>query len=220
MIKRIHSNTERRGRRRPLLSTVGSAFVALALMLGTASTAFGHAEPERANPPIDGTVPAPPGQVEIWFSQEVKSEGTTIQVIGPDGVQVDQGDTTLDLQDPERVHVTVSLRPGLEAGTYTVQWVSVSGADGDQAQGSYVFHVEAASPVASPAASPAATPVVTATEPSAATGGTTATTDPTSDEDNFDSRAFGISVGVGLVAAALIFAFWRLVRPKNPVFRD
>jgi hypothetical protein len=38
-------------------------------------------------------------------------------------------------------------------------------------------------------------------------------------EGDFDSRAFGISVLAGLVAALAIYLFWRLVRPKNPKFR-
>jgi methionine-rich copper-binding protein CopC len=203
----------RGGRQRLPLSFIGGAIIALAMLLHVASIASAHAEPERASPPINGVVPTAPSQVEIWFSEEVKTEGTTIQVIGPGGIQVDQGDSKVDLQDPDRKHVTVSLRPGLGAGTYTVQWVSVSSADGDEARGGYVFYVGAASPVASPAA----TPLAEATPAAAASS--TETTNPATEPGDFDSQAFGISVGVGIVAAVLIFLFWRLVRPKNPMFR-
>ena len=37
-------------------------------------------------------------------------------------------------------------------------------------------------------------------------------------EGNFDSRALGISVVVGLVFAFGIYLVWRFVRPKNPTF--
>jgi len=178
-------------------------------------TVSAHAEPERANPPINDTVPVAPAVVEIWFDEEVSSEGTTIQEIGPDGVQVDLGDASVDLQDQNRQHVTVSLRAGLGRGSYTVQWVSVSGADGDEARGGYIFRVGAASPVASPAASPAPA----AAEPAQSAATPSPVSDVAGQPGDFDSRAFGISVAVGVAAALLIYLFWRLVRPKNPKFR-
>jgi methionine-rich copper-binding protein CopC len=207
------SSNRRRGRQRPLQVLAALLFLGF-FALGTTESASAHAEPERANPPINGAVPVAPAMVEIWFDEEVKSEGTTIQVIGPDGIQVDLGDATVDLQDPNRQHVTVSLRPGLGPGAYTVQWVSLSSADGDEARGGYLFRVGAASPVASPAVSPVAEPV----EP-AANASPTPVPNIAGQEGDFDSRAFGISVGVGVIAAILIYLFWRLVRPKNPKFR-
>ena len=152
--------------------------------------------------------------VEIWFDEEVQTEGTTIQVIGPGGIQVDLGDAAVDLQDPNRQRVAVSLRSGPGPGAYTVQWVSVSGTDGDEARGGYLFRVGAASPVASPVV----TPVVKPTLP-AATSATPTPAQPVAEGADFDSRSFGISVGVGVVAAVVIYLFWRLVRPKNPRFR-
>jgi hypothetical protein len=131
-------------------------------------------------------------------------------VIGPGGIQVDLGDAVVDLQDPNRQHVTISLRPNLEPGIYTVQWVSASGTDGDDAQGSYTFRVGEATPAATPATAIEPTPGPTVT----------AVADEPDEGGNFDSGAYGISVGVGLVFAALIFLFWRLVRPKNPKFRS
>jgi methionine-rich copper-binding protein CopC len=169
-----------------------------------------HAEPERAEPAIDGVVPVAPAKVEVWFDEEVKTEGTTIQVIGPGGIQVDLGDAAVDLQDPERTHVTVSLRPNLEPGAYTVQWVSVSGADNDEARGGYLFHVGAATPIATPAAT---------VQPAVNEAVGTPVAQGAVEEEEFDSTAFGISVGVGIVFAVLIFIFWRFVRPKNPKFR-
>src|SRR6478609_5151208 len=104
--------------------------LALVAALSFAGGASAHAEPVRANPPIDGSVATSPNQVEIWFSEET-TNAASIKVFGPDGVLVDLGDTKLDLQDPQRVHVTVDLLKNLGPGTYRVQWNSVSDADGD-----------------------------------------------------------------------------------------
>lgn len=183
---------------------------AVYLWLTTAS-ASAHADVERAEPTINGTVPVAPAKVEIWFDEELRTDGTTIQVIGPGGIQVDLGDAAVDLQDPSRRHVTVSLRPDLGPGAYTVQWVSVSAGDGDQAQGGFRFTVASGSPAASEGATPAV---------SGAPAGTPVAAEPAKPEKgDFDSRAFAISVLAGLAVAALIFGFWRIVRPKNPMFR-
>lgn len=181
--------------------------------MALAPSASAHAEPERASPAINGVVPVAPSVVEIWFDEEVQTEGTTIQVIGPGGIQVDLSDASVDLQDPERRRVTVSLRPDLGAGSYTVQWVSVSGADGDEARGGYLFTVGAATP--------AATPLVDVATPTAVADAVAPTPAATAvvTEDEFDSQAYLISVLVGVAFAVLIFIFWRVVRPKNPKFR-
>jgi len=101
-----------------------------------------------------------PTLVEIYFTQEIDSSGTVIRVFGPDGAQVDLGDTTLDLYDPYRKRVTVSLLPDLGPGSYRVEWTSLSAEDGESDSGSFSYSVAGASgsPVASPAASPAASP--------------------------------------------------------------
>src|SRR4051794_10451378 len=90
----------------------GVAGLCLALLAIVALTGgvSAHAEPVRANPPINGATSASPAQVEIWFSEEATA-ATAIKVFGPDGVRVDRGNSTLDLQDPQRIHVTVGVAP-------------------------------------------------------------------------------------------------------------
>ena len=185
----------------------------LLLLFAHATVVAAHAEPERANPPISGTVAAVPAVVEIWFDEEVNADGTTVRVIGPGGVEAHAGAAELDLFDPNRQRVTVPLASGLGPGTYTVQWVSLSATDGDEARGGYVFTVAAATPAAT-----VATPAVE-TPTAAAAPAPTPVPEVQIGTDDFDSRAFAISVGVGLVAAVGIFLCWRLVRPKNPRFR-
>jgi len=208
----------RKGRLRPSLRFAMTGLFGLLIALSGQTMVAAHAEPERASPPISGTVESAPTIVEIWFDEEVGNEGTTIQVIGPGGIQVDLGDATVDLQDAERKHVTVSLRSGLEPGTYTVQWTSISLTDGDEAKGGYIFTVGSATPAASPVASPAATASGESGASDQVTPATTPATRAIPYNGDFDSRGFGLSIAAGLGIAVLLFIFWRAVRPKNPKF--
>jgi methionine-rich copper-binding protein CopC len=193
--------------------SVALALLAMVFVAGPVRLVFAHAEPERGNPAINGTVSAVPAIVEIWFSEEVDTEETTIAVFGPDGTQVDLGDSTVDLNDPEHKHVTVSLKPDLPAGIYTVEWETLSAEDRDEASGSYTFTVTGAgTPEASPSPSPMASPGGT---PASAAAETPAVSGQVTEPSDFDTRAFAIAVGAGLVAALFIYLFWRLVRPKQ-----
>jgi methionine-rich copper-binding protein CopC len=195
-------------------SIIARGFAALALALLAAVTltggAMAHAEPARANPPINGSIATAPALVEIWFSEEA-TEATTIKVIAPDSVRVDFGDTKLDLQDPQRVHVTVDVLKNLAPGTYRVEWNSVSGTDGDAANGQYNFTIGAGTPVASAAASVAAAPADLTPEP-------TTTAVPDQYKTNaVDDKVLSAGIGAGVLAAIAIYLFWRWRRPKNPV---
>lgn len=135
-----------------------------------------HAAYERSDPPANSVIPEPPAEVNVWFSQELfRREGeNTLEVIGPDGTQVDQGDARID--DDDRTHMIVSLQKDLPAGTYTVRWRTLSADDGDTDSGEFTFTVdpEAAqvTPLPNPTAgaeplleTPAPSPVPTLTPP-------------------------------------------------------
>jgi methionine-rich copper-binding protein CopC len=156
-------------------STLFTLLVVLAVLvpLAPVRSVVAHAEPRCTNPTDGAVVATAPAVVEIWFSEDADPSGTTLTVLAPDGTQVDQGDTQVDLYDPQHEHVTVSLPTGLGPGTYAVRWHSLSAIDGDEADGSFAFTVALAgtpgaspvparSPLASPqaAASPVATPAV------------------------------------------------------------
>lgn len=152
--------------RSPFVLVVLVVCVALAWVL-TSRPATAHAEPECTNPPVGAVLAAAPAVVEIWFSEEVDPALTQLTVVAADGSQIDRGDTTVDLNDLERKHVTVSLKPGLGPGSYDVRWHSVSGADQDVAEGSFTFTVAvpatpgpaSPTPLASPIGPPTATPI-------------------------------------------------------------
>lgn len=199
-----------------------TAILTALLMLSVLATgqAAAHAEIDRSNPEADATVTGSPEQVEIWFSQEV-GEGSSIQVVNAAGASATAGDAQLDLFDPDRKHMTVELAPNLPDGVYTVTWTSVSAEDGDTETGSFTFTVTGSgTPVASPVASPAGSPspVATGTPPATNVSGSLQSTQPKAEPTEIDDRALAIALGAGVVAALLIYGFWRLVRPRRHPF--
>ena len=88
-----------------------------------------------------GHVEKLPDEVEIFFTQEIDADGTVIEIVGPNGEQVDGGDTTLDLMDPDRKRVTISIKTDAGHGIYTVRWTTLSSEDGEEASGSFEFTV-------------------------------------------------------------------------------
>jgi methionine-rich copper-binding protein CopC len=200
---------------------VALILLALASLAVSSRQTLAHAEPKRASPPINGRVASAPAKLEVWFSEEVDTKDVRLSVKGPDGSVADQGDAAVDLFDPERKHVTVSLKPGLPSGTYVVSWHTRSVADGDSADGFFSFFVEGnstASPVASPVTTNPATAVPPAPTPAPVVPTQTAV--PASEvvnDDSFDSRAFGLAILAGVAVAIGLYLFWRLVRPKRTV---
>lgn len=182
----------------------GVTLVAL-LVIGLQSGAVSaHAVPERAYPEMNTAVPVMPTIIEIWFSEEVKAEGTTLDVLKLDGTRVDLGNTTLDLQDPTRSLVTVGVHPGLDNGVYVVQWTSVSANDGDTVSGSYQFTVD-------PAASPQPLPQIATQQAPVQL--------PVVDDDSNDSGRnpllYGIVAAVTGLALLGLIVFWFFRRPSR-----
>jgi methionine-rich copper-binding protein CopC len=206
----------------PLL--LGSLIAALVFATWASRPVLAHAEPDRLAPEAGSLVASAPAIVEIWFDEEVTPGETTVAVFDANGNQVDLGDSQVDLNDPERRHVTVSLRPGLPPGTYTVRWHSLSAADQDPADGRFAFTIAgAASPAADtpPRASPtvAASPVQVAS-PAPATPPPTATPTPAIPEPIEDEDDDSGALAGGLIAAALVVVLgsggwlrWRRRRP-------
>lgn len=157
----------RRLRGSPVRLEIGALIALLAIVVVASPQlhASAHAALDRSNPEADSTVAAAPHELELFFTQEIDDSGTEIRVLAADGSRVDNDDTTLDLFDPDRKRVTVTLKDGLSAGVYTVEWTSLSAEDGEEDSGSFSFTVAgSASPVASPVASPQASPAASPTK--------------------------------------------------------
>jgi methionine-rich copper-binding protein CopC len=161
---------------------------------------------------MGGEVAAAPAVLQVWFSEEVDPKEVALVVTGPAGTRVDRGDAAVDLYDPQRVHVTASLAPGLGPGLYVVQWHTRSAIDGDAADGSFSFAVlGTGSPVASPAAIPAARPTPSVAPaptpiPSASSGG----------GSGFGTVAAVVAVVAVVAVAVVLWLARRRARPTPP----
>jgi len=131
--------------------------LALLLSFAALGTASAHAHLVSSTPADGAVLDAAPAQIVLVFSEELSPEGNLITVTDGSGATVDAGDTVLDMSDPERKTLTVSLRSGLGDGVYTVSWKNTS-TDGHSEEGTLSFTVGAPAADASTSSAPAAMP--------------------------------------------------------------
>jgi copper transport protein len=103
---------------------------------------FAHANLDSADPAPDSVLEEAPTRVVISFTEPLEPSFSEIRVLDSSGARVDNGDSTVDANNP--VVMSVSLPP-LEDGTYTVGWKNVSTVDGHRVRGSFTFSVGAPS---------------------------------------------------------------------------
>ena len=107
---------------------------ALSLIVPAVS-AWAHAELVTATPRVGSTVPMPPGEVRLSFSEGVEPHFSGMEVTSADGRSVVVG--RVQAQGSE---MRVALARGLPMGTYRVTWHVVS-VDAHRTQGSFTFEV-------------------------------------------------------------------------------
>jgi methionine-rich copper-binding protein CopC len=122
--------------------TVAGLALALVGLLVAPHLVAAHARYDRSDPAADSVVAVAPEQLRVWFTQELVTQGSRLEVIDAAGNRVDRADSRVDLNDPDRKLMLVSLMP-LAEGVYTVNWRSVSAEDGDDADGTFRFGVGA-----------------------------------------------------------------------------
>jgi methionine-rich copper-binding protein CopC len=113
----------------------------------SAGSVFAHARYDYSVPAAGSTVDGQPFVLKAYFTQELTSK-STLRVIDASGTQVDYADGRVDLDDPDRKVMLVSL-PELPAGAYTVEFVAESAEDGHAEPGTFGFSVGPAEPSAS-----------------------------------------------------------------------
>ncbi|HZR98845.1 MAG TPA: copper resistance CopC family protein [Chloroflexota bacterium] len=128
--------------RRTLFPVAAGLVLAATLQLATPRGAAAHARYDHSDPAAESVVPTAPAQVQAWFTEGVRNQGSSLQVMDAAGNRVDNNDGQVDLQNPDRQRMFVTLPP-LPDGVYTVRWVTVSADDGDQAEGTFRFGVGA-----------------------------------------------------------------------------
>ena len=97
-----------------------------------------HAVLLRSNPLVNAVLDKSPVQVELFFSEPLEPNLSSISVIDSNLVAVDAGDVRVDAADPTRMTVTLHV---LSDGVYTVSWKALSAIDGHQTVGTYPFAV-------------------------------------------------------------------------------
>ena len=126
---------------------LAAAVVSLSLLLASSSQAFAHARYDHSDPPAGAMLDGQPFVLKAYFTQELTSR-STMRVLDANGVQVDLADGHVDLDDPDRKVMVVSL-PDLATGVYSVEWSTVSADDGDSETGTFALGVGMTPPSAS-----------------------------------------------------------------------
>jgi methionine-rich copper-binding protein CopC len=102
-----------------------------------ATTAFAHAQLEKATPPVGGTV-ASASEIRLEFSEGVEPKFCKVSVTGPAGA------VPLGAAKAESGNQAVLVAPiskPLSAGVYKVHWQAVS-VDTHHTQGTFEFTVK------------------------------------------------------------------------------
>ena len=96
-----------------------------------------HAFLQHADPAVGSTLQTSPGEVRIWFTENIEAAFSSVQVFNDSGKEVDKHDVHVDSSD--RALLRVSLPP-LESGIYKVVWRVVS-VDTHVTNGNFTFRV-------------------------------------------------------------------------------
>jgi methionine-rich copper-binding protein CopC len=114
--------------------------LALAFLAGTVcatADAGAHAFLDHAVPLVGSTVRGSPGEVTVWFTQELEPAFSSLRVVDQNGAQVDKQNTAVVPGD--RAVMKVSL-PNLPPGKYKVLWHALS-VDTHTTDGTFTFEV-------------------------------------------------------------------------------
>jgi methionine-rich copper-binding protein CopC len=117
--------------------------LALTLCLTETDHALAHAHYAHSQPSIGQVLATAPLRVDIYTDSDMRklAGANVISVTGPDGTEVDDGNTVLD--DTNRQYFSVGLLPNLPPGRYVVSFKTLSDEDGDVDSGRFAFYIGA-----------------------------------------------------------------------------
>lgn len=116
-----------------------AAFFALLLVFLVPGVGSAHAILLRSDPAQDAILKAAPGQVRMWFSEDLNPSLSTAEVLnGATQQRVDRHDARRSSGDPRETDVSL---PALSPGVYVVIWRTTSNDDGHILGGSFLFTV-------------------------------------------------------------------------------
>ncbi|MFE3119216.1 copper resistance CopC family protein [Streptomyces niveus] len=146
--------------------------LAVAPLLFAAQPAFAHTDLVTGSPAEAASESRPPRTIKLTFSDEMTSRYAKVALTAPDGEPGAAGAPQVTGRT-----VTLPVKPGLPAGSYTVGYRVVS-ADGHPVTGSYRFTVEEAAPAPAPTPTRTPTPTPARTDDASRTDDTSSTPDP------------------------------------------
>ena len=112
-------------------------FAATLAFACAATTAFAHAQLEKATPAVGSTV-ASASEIRLEFSEGVEPKFTKVSLTGPGGaVPLGAGNT----EPSNQAVLIVPISKPLSAGVYKVHWQAVS-VDTHHTQGTFEFTVK------------------------------------------------------------------------------
>jgi methionine-rich copper-binding protein CopC len=109
----------------------------LAAAVAIPAVASAHAFLDRADPPVGGTVAAPPAAIRLSFSETIEPAFSGIELTTADGRAVPTGRAALDLANARALVLPL---PRLPPGRYKVHWHVVS-VDTHPTEGDYSFEI-------------------------------------------------------------------------------
>lgn len=113
------------------------AIVAIAIVLGGATTALAHTELRSTTPAKGTTATTSVTRVTATFTGQLRRG--TLRVVGPGGKLVSSGSGGRDPRNVKRL--LVGLKRPLKAGSYKASW-SIVAADGHTQKGSFGFRLK------------------------------------------------------------------------------
>jgi methionine-rich copper-binding protein CopC len=116
---------------------IAAAFVLAALLIAPAAVRA-HAFLDHADPAVGSTVPAPPTEAHLWFTQELEPAFSWVTITDRSGASMNDGPAAIDPSN--KSELTVKLKP-LSTGTYTVKWHALS-VDTHTTEGDFTFQVK------------------------------------------------------------------------------
>lgn len=129
-----------RNRRTPWL-----ILIVLFYSLWAVTPALAHATLLRSNPQANAVLRQAPVQVELFLTETLEPNLSSIQVFDSNNRVVDAGDVRVDPSNQTRMTVTLHALPD---GVYTVTWKAFSAVDGHLTVGTFPFAVGDVSPAA------------------------------------------------------------------------
>jgi methionine-rich copper-binding protein CopC len=108
--------------------------VSLLLIAFATGTAQAHAFLDHASPLVGSTVQSAPHEVTLWFTQNLETAFSNVQVTDSGGARVDQGKAQIS---GNTMHIGLKT---LKPGSYRVRWHALS-VDTHTTEGSFTFTV-------------------------------------------------------------------------------